>query len=39
MVYSSAMNVKDHHNILGRFVMNMRKRHKSMGLISSDADP
>jgi hypothetical protein len=29
------MNVKKHHNIMERFVMNLRKCHKSMGLVSN----
>jgi hypothetical protein len=28
-------NVKKCHNIIGRFMTNLRKRHKSMGLISN----
>jgi hypothetical protein len=39
MVYLSVMNVKERHNIMGQFMMNLRKRHKSMGLISNDVDP
>jgi hypothetical protein len=35
-VYLSVMNVKKKlHNIMGLFVTNLRKRHKSMGLVSS----
>jgi hypothetical protein len=33
------MNVKEHHNIIDQFVMNLRKHNKSMGQISNDADP
>jgi hypothetical protein len=39
MIYSYVTNVKECHNIMGRFVMNLRKHHKSIGLISNDADP
>jgi hypothetical protein len=33
------MNLKEHHNITGQFVMNLIKHYKIMGLISNDADP
>jgi hypothetical protein len=29
------MDVKKHHNVMGQFVMNLRKCHKSMCLISN----
>jgi hypothetical protein len=32
-------NLKERHNIMGRFVMNLIKHHKIMGLISKDVDP
>jgi hypothetical protein len=38
-VYSSVTNVKERHNIMGQFVTNLIKYHKTMGLISNDADP
>jgi hypothetical protein len=37
-VYSSVMNLKEHHNIMGRFVVNLIKRNKIMGLIFNDTD-
>jgi hypothetical protein len=38
-IYSYVTNVKEHHNIMGQFVMNLRKRHKSMSLMSNNANP
>jgi hypothetical protein len=32
-------NVKERHNIMGQFVMNLRKRHKNMGQLGALWDP
>jgi hypothetical protein len=32
-------NLIERHNIMGQFVKNLIKHHKTMDLISNDADP